>query len=231
MEFTFKNGDDFIQVVRQITPAASKDEERPALQLVKIECVDDVSPPGNSTKVLRFLASDGYVLAAAVAWAECDEAIPLGWYASVQAKDLADVVHGRVKEIRKAGVSLDFAENGAWTYQVGQIQGRFIQDKEGRHPNFQKLFDSVEGLDESDPSVCLGPKTAPFISHLAKVSERPLDVWLNPKPEGPILIRSGVTFSALVMPVRHDASLYVGFAETPALRKEEIYPEGLVSLG
>lgn len=226
MEFHFKDGNEFIRVVRQITAAASKDDQRPALNLVKIECVDDTT--GTSTKVLRFLATDGYVLGAAVVSADCEESIPQSWEVSVNAADLADVVHGRVKEIRKQGVKLDFAENGAWTYEVGKIQGRFIQPKPGQHPNFQKLFDSIEGIDESDPSVCLGPQTAPYIAHLAKVSDRPLDIWTNEDPTGPMLIRSGWHFSALVMPVKNTSGLYMGFAELPVVEGDLTKP--LVSL-
>ena len=174
MEFHFKDGDEFIRVVRQITTAASKDPARPGLKLVKIE-VEDTS----GAKILRLLATDGFVLAAAVIFAECEETIPYPCEFSIHASDLAEIVHGRVKEIRKEGIRLDFADNGAWTYQVGKIQGRFLQAKEGQHPNFQVLFDGVEGIDSKHPSITLGRQTIPYLAHLSKVSEEPINIWIN----------------------------------------------------
>ena len=211
MKFHFK-GDDYLRVVRQITPAASKDEQRPALNVVKIECVDE----GPGPKVLRFLSTDSYVLAAAVIEADCEDSTT-DWEAYVDARDLAETVAGKTKEIKKFGIDLDFDPNGAWTYEIGEFMGRFISPREMCHPNYQKLFDSVEGISENDPLFSLGVRTLPYLAALARAdTEHSLDFYADPsRPAQPLLIRQGNTFSALVMPVKSHPFLRMGFAEVP----------------
>ena len=218
MKFHFK-GDDYLRVVRQITPAASKDDQRPALAVVKIECVDE----GPGPKVLRFLSTDSYVLAAAIIEAECEESTT-DWEVYVDARDLAETVAGKTKEIKKFGIDLDFDPNGAWTYEISDFMGRFISPKEMVTPNYQQLFDSVEGIAEGDPLVSLGVKTLPYLASLARAdTEHSLDFYVDPaQPNRAILIRQGNTFSALVMPVKSHPFVRFGFAEVPPATEQEL---------
>ena len=217
MKFTFK-GDDYLRVVKQVTAAASKDEHRPALGVVKIESVDE----GPGPKVLRFLSTNSYVLAAAVIEAECEESTE-NWETYVDAKDLAETVSGKAKDIRKHGIDLDFDPNGAWTYEIDDYLGRFISPREMRYPNYQNLFDSVEGIADGDPLYTLGAQTLPFLAHVAKAdAEHPLAFYANPQqPNAPILIRQGNGFSALVMPVKAHPFARFGFAEVPPATEDE----------
>ena len=107
--------------------------------------------------------------------------------------------------------------------------GRFISPREMRYPNYQNLFDSVEGIADGDPLYTLGALTLPFLAHVAKAdAEQPLAFYANPQqPNGVILIRQGNGFSALVMPVKAHPFTRFGFAEVPPAEETS---DSLVSL-
>ena len=102
--------------------------------------------------------------------------------------------------------------------------GRFISPKEMVTPNYQQLFDSVEGIAEGAPLVSLGVKTLPYLGALSRAdTEHSLDFYVDEaQPNRPILIRQGNTFSALVMPVKSHPFVRFGFAEVPPATEQEL---------